>query len=65
MAIELEKILKEARDKEASDVHLKPGRPPVLRIHGKLYPQDHYPIIRPEDTEALIKKHLTPIKLRT
>jgi len=64
MAIELEKILLEARDKEVSDIHLKPGRPPVFRIHGKLYPQDHYPIIRPEDTEELIKKHLTPIKLK-
>ena len=31
------RLLKFAREKNASDIHLKPGKPPILRIHGKLH----------------------------
>ncbi|MFA5786023.1 MAG: type IV pilus twitching motility protein PilT [Actinomycetota bacterium] len=31
-------LLKEAADKQASDLHLKAGAPPFLRIHGDLVP---------------------------
>lgn len=30
-------LLKFAREKNASDIHLKPGNSPILRIYGKLY----------------------------
>jgi twitching motility protein PilT len=36
--MELDSILKHAFGKDASDIHLKVGRPPMLRTHGKLEP---------------------------
>ncbi|MBU0705288.1 MAG: type IV pilus twitching motility protein PilT [Chloroflexi bacterium] len=30
-------------EREASDLHLKAGRPPVLRVHGQLVPQPDWP----------------------
>jgi twitching motility protein PilT len=37
MAWAFDKILQSARSREASDVHLVRGVPPVLRIHGEIY----------------------------
>ena len=31
------RLLKFAREKNASDIHLKPGKPPILRIYGNLH----------------------------
>ena len=49
-------------DKKASDMHLKEGRPPLLRIDGKIAPLD-MPILSPADTQELINA-LTDEKLR-
>jgi len=38
---------------EASDIHLKVGRPPVLRVHGKLVPVTQYDPLDAEDLERL------------
>jgi twitching motility protein PilT len=51
--IDLKRILKLAMEKEASDVHLKVGLPPILRIHGKLVPIKGEPRLMPEDTRKL------------
>jgi twitching motility protein PilT len=48
--MQLEAILKAAVDGEASDVHFKVGLPPVLRVHGHLYPFAQCP---PLSREAL------------
>jgi twitching motility protein PilT len=37
-----------------SDLHLHVGVPPIIRLHGALQPLD-LPLLRPEDTEALMK----------
>lgn len=34
---QLERILKKATERNASDVHLKAGLPPIVRVHGVLY----------------------------
>jgi Tfp pilus assembly pilus retraction ATPase PilT len=34
----LEELLKFVTEKGASDLHLKPTRPPMLRINGRLMP---------------------------
>ena len=34
--MQVNELLIEAKDKEASDLHLNVGIPPVLRINGKL-----------------------------
>lgn len=49
-------------DKRASDMHLKEGRPPLLRIGGKISPLD-MPILSSADVAELIKA-LTDERLR-
>ena len=45
--------------KEASDLHLKPMRPPLLRIKGKLIPLNTE-ALQPKDLEAMLQDVLTP-----
>lgn len=49
----LEAILDLAIQKDATDIHFSVGRPPVLRVDGKLVLMDEYPVLRPEDTQEL------------
>ncbi|MEA3397074.1 MAG: type IV pilus twitching motility protein PilT [Chloroflexota bacterium] len=41
--IEIEQLLRSMIEREASDLHLKAGRPPVLRIYGQLMSQPDWP----------------------
>ena len=36
--MDLNQLLREAADRKASDLHLKVGIPPILRINGELQP---------------------------
>ncbi len=45
--------------KEASDLHLKPMRPPLLRIKGKLIPLNTEPL-QPKDLETMLQEILSP-----
>jgi len=54
MNMEISDLLKEAVEREASDLHLTAGAPPTLRIDGKLTPLD-YPVLTPEDTESFAR----------
>jgi twitching motility protein PilT len=51
--LELNEILKTAVKNSASDVHLKVGLPPVLRVNGKLVPLKVPQPLRPEDVTAI------------
>ena len=51
--MELNEILRAAAKHGASDVHLKVGLPPVLRINGKLVPLKVPEPLKPEDLEAM------------
>src|SRR5215217_7903502 len=44
-------VLQQLVQRNASDLHLKVGRPPTLRLHGDLLPLDH-PALRPEDLKG-------------
>ncbi|MDX1644988.1 MAG: PilT/PilU family type 4a pilus ATPase [Thermoanaerobaculia bacterium] len=57
--MQLEELLTLMAEKEASDLHLKPMRPPLLRLHGKLAPLDAEPL-RPDEIEKMIFRILTP-----
>ena len=46
-------------DKGASDLHLKPMRPPLLRIHGRLMPIEADPL-QPTEIEEMVLAILTP-----
>lgn len=58
--IEIERLLKEAREKDVSDVHLKIGREPIFRIHGKLYPQYEYGTLSKDNLEFIIESIIAP-----
>ena len=50
----LHALLREAAEREATDLHLKPLRPPLLRVGGKLVPTSE-PALTPGDLECLIE----------
>ncbi len=55
----LVELLKFMAKKEASDLHLKPMRPPLLRIKGKLIPLNTE-AMQPAELETMLQEILTP-----
>lgn len=55
MAWDIFKLLRETVERDASDLHITAGVPPILRVYGNLSPLREYPPLRPEDTEFLIR----------
>jgi len=51
--MEIDELLKIAIESDASDLHLKAGNFPILRINGKLKPLTSFPRLSPEDTREL------------
>jgi twitching motility protein PilT len=43
---------------EGSDLHLKVGSRPLVRVHGRLAPVEQYDPLRAEDTERLAREML-------
>ncbi len=58
-AIALNDLLSFVAQQQASDLHLKPMRPPLLRIQGKLVPIKAEPL-RPQQLEAMLLPILSP-----
>jgi twitching motility protein PilT len=56
--IHIDRLLETCIKRGASDLHLHVGRPPTLRLHGRLRPLETKPL-EPEDTIALMKS-ITP-----
>jgi len=56
--MEIAPILQKCVERNASDIHLTVGKPPLLRVDGKLDEIQKAPL-RPEDTEGLMKS-ITP-----
>ena len=56
-------VLQELIRRNASDLHLKVGRPPTLRVDGDLAPLD-MPPLRPEDLKALAEQLMTPRQVK-
>ena len=54
----LRRALEEMVRRQASDLHLRVGRPPVIRIHGQLVETD-LAIIRPEDAKRCAEQVLS------
>lgn len=63
MGLDLKAALQRMVREGASDLHLKVGRPPTLRLHGDLVPLD-MPPMRPEELRALAEHLLPPAQLR-
>jgi twitching motility protein PilT len=56
-------VLQQLVQRGASDLHLKVGRPPTLRLHGELTPLD-MPALRPEDLKLLAEQLMTPRQVK-
>ncbi len=56
-------VLQRMIQQNASDLHLKVGRPPVLRINGDLIVLD-LPPLRPEDLKQLAEQVMTPKQVK-
>src|SRR6185436_4184020 len=52
--VDLNQILHEAIVREASDVHLKVGLQPTVRIHGILHPLEDWSAISREDMAGIL-----------
>ena len=60
--IQIDRLLETCVKKNASDLHLAVGRPPLLRLHGHLRDLQTK-ILEPEDTMALMKS-ITPERIQ-
>lgn len=56
----IDEILQIMVDKKASDLHLRVGSPPMLRIYGKLVAIPDWPSLIVEDTEVILEDITTP-----
>ena len=56
--LHIDRMLETCIKRGASDIHLSVGRPPILRLHGRLR-QLETKVLEPEDTVALMKS-ITP-----
>jgi twitching motility protein PilT len=50
----IDELLRDLVEKEASDLHIKAGQPPVMRIHGELTRMTQYPALSPAETQNLL-----------
>ena len=56
-------VLQRPIQQNASDVHLKVGRPPVLRVNGDLMTLE-LPPLKPEDLKSLAEQIMTPKQVK-
>jgi twitching motility protein PilT len=57
--ISIDDLLTRAVEAEASDLHLVPGAPPVIRVHGELGPLEDAASLKPDDTRTLLYRILS------
>ena len=62
MSVTIDALLRELVEKEASDLHLKAGQPPVMRIHGDLVRSEHPPLSK-VDHERMLRGLLNEERL--
>jgi len=57
--MDMVELLRQTVARNASDLHITIGRPPVMRIHGELEPQTEFEVLDAAATEALIMQIIT------
>ena len=57
--LRIDDLLRTAVDRDASDIHIKSGSPPLLRIYGELIPTD-LPALSSDEAKRLSYSILTP-----
>jgi len=61
--MQLDDLLRTATTAGASDLHVKAGSYPMMRVHGTLLPASEERRLEREDTEAMVKQMLSPAQL--
>ena len=61
--INFKNVLQELIRRNGSDLHLKVGRPPTIRVDGELEPLEHH-ALRPEDLKLLAEQLMTPRQVK-
>ena len=61
--LEVDKLFRALVKFEGSDLHLKVGRPPTVRVAGELVQLEQAPL-KPEDLKALAEKLMTPRQVK-
>jgi twitching motility protein PilT len=56
-------VLQQLVQLNASDLHLKVGRPPTLRLNGDLHPLS-FPALKPEDLKGLAEQLMNPKQVK-
>jgi twitching motility protein PilT len=54
--LDLTELLTFAVDHHASDIHLVPGHYPFVNVHEQLSPVETFGLVRPEDTERMVRQ---------
>ncbi len=57
---DIDSALRTLIEREGSDLHVKVGVPPTIRIHGELAPLEGYQPLGPEDTEGAFRQISEP-----
>lgn len=60
--MDLARLLKELVDSGGSDLHVKCGRPPLLRLRGELLATDS-PVVSREEMEQMLRTVVSPLQL--
>src|SRR5690606_6662862 len=63
MTASLDSLLRLMTEKGASDLHLKPTRPPLVRVTGRLFPLEAA-VLKPEEIHALLDPVMTAAQKR-
>ena len=53
---QIDEMVSKLVQKDGSDLHLKVGAPPAVRVHGLLEYLEEYEVLRPVDTEGFAKE---------
>jgi twitching motility protein PilT len=56
---DLQEALRYIVREQGSDLHLKVGSRPIVRIHGQLEPIEHYEVMVPSETDRVLREMLT------
>jgi twitching motility protein PilT len=62
-ALDFKAVLQQLVQLNASDLHLKVGRPPTVRLNGDLHPLEFAPL-RPEDLKGLAEQLMSPKQVK-
>lgn len=58
--MEIQQLLKKAVESRSSDLHILPGKPPLFRTHGELFPVEGEAVLTPEEIKTAIFSLITP-----